>query len=209
MPAKVAPSPMKKLCITKPVVRCRSFSLSATNARNGSMLTLMLASSIHSRPAAIQSDDDVGMMNSAMLEQMAPDQEVGPPPPQPAPRAVAERADDRLHEQAGQRRREPEDRDAIGLRAERLVDGAHVPHLQAPAELDAEEPEAHVPDLPEGEAWSGSSLLSRHAAVWPVSGHRARVWLPTLRAASPSPAPFLTAARPRTPSRSFSRHVIR
>ena len=33
------------------------------------MLTLMLASRIHSRPAAIQSDEDVGMMNSAMLEQ--------------------------------------------------------------------------------------------------------------------------------------------
>ncbi len=34
-------------------------------------------------------------------------------------------------------------------RAEVLVDGAHVGHLQAPAELDAEKAEAHVPDLPE------------------------------------------------------------
>ena len=33
--------------------------------------------------------------------------------------------------------------------AELVVDGAHVRHLQTPAELDAEEPETHVPDLPE------------------------------------------------------------
>src|SRR5262249_43816211 len=31
-----------------------------------------------------------------------------------------------------------------------LVDGAHVGHLERPAELDAQEAEAHVPDLPEG-----------------------------------------------------------
>ena len=41
--------------------------------------------------------------------------------------------------------------DLVRLRAELLVDGAHVRHLQPPAELDAEEPEAHVPDLPDDE----------------------------------------------------------
>ena len=34
-------------------------------------------------------------------------------------------------------------------RAEVLVDGGHVRHLQSPAELNAEEAEAHIPDLPE------------------------------------------------------------
>ena len=73
VPANVAPTPMKKLCITKPVVRCSSFSLSATNARNGSMLTLMLASRIHSSPAAIHSVPTTsGMTKSAVLASSAP-----------------------------------------------------------------------------------------------------------------------------------------
>ena len=38
-----------------------SVNLSATNARNGSMLTLMDASRIHSRPAAIQSEEEFGI----------------------------------------------------------------------------------------------------------------------------------------------------
>jgi hypothetical protein len=77
VPANVAPSPMKKLCMTNPVVRCSSLSLSATNARNGSMLMLMHASSTHSSPAAIQSVDDVGMMKSARLARMAPTRKYG------------------------------------------------------------------------------------------------------------------------------------
>ena len=68
-------------------------------------------------------------------------------------------ADDRLHEQSGQRRREPEHRHLVRLRAELLVDGAHVRHLQPPAELDAEEPEAHIPDLPERETGRFIALI--------------------------------------------------
>ncbi len=66
---------------------------------------------------------------------------------------IAGLADNRLHQQAGQRSGQPEDRDLIGARAEIFVDGAHVGHLQAPAELDAEKTEAHVPDLPEALRW--------------------------------------------------------
>ena len=58
-------------------------------------------------------------------------------------------SDDGLHKQSGERRGEPENRNLIGMGAEVFVDGAHVGHLQAPAELDAEKAEAHVPDLPE------------------------------------------------------------
>ena len=36
----------------------------------------------------------------------------------------------------------------IGAGAQVFVDGAHVGHLQSPAKLNAEEAEAHVPDLP-------------------------------------------------------------
>jgi len=58
---------------------------------------------------------------------------------------------DGLDEEAGEWRGQPEERDLVGAGAQVFVDGAHVRHLQAPAELDAEEPEAHVPDLPEAE----------------------------------------------------------
>jgi hypothetical protein len=62
---------------------------------------------------------------------------------------VAQVTDDRLDDEAGERRREPEHRDLISARAEVLVDGAHVRHLECPAELDAQKPEAHVPDRQE------------------------------------------------------------
>ena len=62
---------------------------------------------------------------------------------------IAHVANDRLHDEAGQGRGQPQYRDLIGARAQIFVNGAHVRHLQAPAELDAEEAETHVPDLPE------------------------------------------------------------
>jgi len=71
------------------------------------------------------------------------------------PSAVAHRADERLDDQAGQRRGEPETRDLFVGCAEVLVDRTHVRHLQPPAELDAEEPEVHVPEGGEGEGWFG------------------------------------------------------
>ena len=68
---------------------------------------------------------------------------------QARPGVIAGVADDRLHDQAGERSRQPQDRDLVGARPEIFVDGAHVGHLQPPAKLDAEKAEAHVPDLPE------------------------------------------------------------
>jgi len=51
--ATMAPMPIKKLCIAKPRVRWFFGRLSPTNARNGSIEMLILASMIHSMPAAI------------------------------------------------------------------------------------------------------------------------------------------------------------
>ena len=80
------------------------------------------------------------------------DQEVRPAAAQAAPGAVAHVADDGLHDQPGERRGKPEDRQLVDGRAERLEDAAHVRVLQREAELDAEEAETHVPDLPETES---------------------------------------------------------
>ncbi len=70
--AMLAPIPMKNDCITNPAVRCEGTSLSATKARNGSIETLMEASRIHNRPAAIHSALDVGMKKRATDEKIAP-----------------------------------------------------------------------------------------------------------------------------------------
>ena len=58
---------------------------------------------------------------------------------------------DRLHDQAGDGRGEPEQRKLALVRSEPFVDRRHIAHLQTPAELDSEESEGHVPDLPERE----------------------------------------------------------
>src|SRR5262249_20454497 len=77
-----------------------------------------------------------------------------PAPAEGVPRGIAHVADDGLHEQAGERGGEPQHGDLVRVGAEVLVDGAHVGHLQRPAELDAQEAEGHVPDLPEAQVWS-------------------------------------------------------
>jgi len=63
---------MKKLCIANPVPCCSSGNLSATNARNGSMLTLIEASRIHNNPAAIHNALQFGIAMSASELRMAP-----------------------------------------------------------------------------------------------------------------------------------------
>jgi hypothetical protein len=68
------------------------------------------------------------------------------------PGVVAQVADDRLHQQAGDRRGEPEQRQVVRLGAERREDPAGVRVLQRKAELDAEEAKTHVPQLPERQA---------------------------------------------------------
>ena len=71
------------------------------------------------------------------------------PPAQPRPDAVAGLSNQWLDEHAGDGRGQPQDGQGIGVCPQVAVNGAHVGHLQSPAELDAEEAEAHVPDLPE------------------------------------------------------------
>ena len=70
--AITAPRPINRLCMANPWVRCSSGSRSATNARNGSMLMLMEASSIHNRPAAIHSAETLGITRSAAELRIAP-----------------------------------------------------------------------------------------------------------------------------------------
>ena len=69
--------PMNSDCITKPAVRCDASSLSATNARNGSIEMLIDASRIQSSAAAIQSVLDVGMKKSAIDARIAPVRKYG------------------------------------------------------------------------------------------------------------------------------------
>ena len=70
--ATMAPMPIKKLCIAKPVVRCEGGSISPTNARKGSMLMLMDASMIHKTLTAIQSADELGMKSKESEASKAP-----------------------------------------------------------------------------------------------------------------------------------------
>ena len=72
MEAITAPRPMKRACMEKPRVRCPGGRRSATNARKGSMLMLIEASSTHSRPAAIHNPGELGMAMSAKEASSAP-----------------------------------------------------------------------------------------------------------------------------------------
>ncbi|TWG90757.1 hypothetical protein L599_000300000710 [Luteimonas sp. J16] len=116
-------------------------------------------------------------------EDRAP-QEVRPTATQSGPGAVGEVADHRLHQQAGQRGGNPKARHLLHLGAQGLEDPADVRVLQREPELDPQEPEAHVPDLPERQ-----SRLGRHPDRTPHGDAgivaRSRAAVP---AASPPPA---------------------
>ena len=92
------------------------------------------------------------MANKASDARIAPNQEIRTASPERSPGAVAHVSDDWLNDQSGQRRGQPKKRKLAFVSAKIFVDGGHVPHLQAPAELDAKKSETHVPDLPEAEA---------------------------------------------------------
>jgi hypothetical protein len=70
--ARLAPTPMNSDCMTNPEVRCGPSSLSATKARNGSIDTLMLASSTQSSEAAMSTEVLVGITNRATDARTAP-----------------------------------------------------------------------------------------------------------------------------------------
>ena len=110
---------------------------------------LIVASNTHNNPAAIQRVEAIRHENQRQRTRQSAPQQIRPTAAEAAPGVIAHVADDWLDEQAGERRGEPEQRDLIRLGAKIFINGAHVRHLQAPAELDAEKAEAHVPDLPE------------------------------------------------------------
>ena len=76
-------------------------------------------------------------------------EEIGPAPAEAAPGAVAIMADHRLHQQAGQRRGDPQQGEIVEIFPQRLEDARHVGVLQREADLDAEEAEADIPQPPE------------------------------------------------------------
>ena len=66
---------------------------------------------------------------------MAPTRKYGRRLPRRSPCAIAGVANDGLNQQAGKRSRQPEDGYLVSPGAQILIDGAHIRHLQAPAEL--------------------------------------------------------------------------
>ena len=76
-------------------------------------------------------------------------QKVGAAAAQRAPGSVAHMTDDRLDQKTRKRRSDPQDRQAFDVGAQGLENAAGVGVLQAKADLNAEEPETHVPDLAE------------------------------------------------------------
>ena len=75
--ATTDPTPMKKLCMAKPVGRWRAGNWSPTKARNGSIEMLIDASRIHSVPAAIHSAGELGITKSASVVTIAPARKYG------------------------------------------------------------------------------------------------------------------------------------
>src|SRR3546814_7050111 len=73
--------------------------------------------------------------------------EIGSPPPQSSPGAVTVMADQRLDEQPGDRPRNPEDREIVDRRAQRLEDAADIGALEREPDLDAERSEEHTSEL--------------------------------------------------------------
>ena len=92
-----------------------------------------------------------GHEQQAQAAHQGADQEVGRAPAPAAVGAVAHRADDRLHQQAGDRPGQPQQRQAGLVGTEELVDRAHIGLLQPEAVLDPEESEVHAEQLPQGE----------------------------------------------------------
>ena len=105
--------------------RCRGASWSPTKARKGSMEMLMEASRIHSMPAATHSEGTLGKANRASRRaprrrgSRAAAAEAGPG-------AVGQIAHHGLHDQAGQRGGDPQQRDLVHVGAEGLEDAADV-----------------------------------------------------------------------------------
>jgi len=71
-PERTAPRPIRRLCIENPSWRWDEGSRSPTKARKGSMLMFTEASSTQRRPAAIHTEEELGMAIRAQLAMIAP-----------------------------------------------------------------------------------------------------------------------------------------
>ena len=65
------------------------------------------------------------------------------------PCPVTHIANDRLNKKSCQRRGEKQNGDLVRISAKTFIDATHVGSLEIPAELNTEEPNAHVDDLSE------------------------------------------------------------
>ena len=78
------------------------------------------------------------------------DQEIGRPPAEARRRPVADGADQRLHDEAGHRSRQPQQGHCCLVGTEEFVDRRHVGLLQPEAELQPEKADVHLHQAPPG-----------------------------------------------------------
>jgi hypothetical protein len=104
--------------MAKPWAFCSSGRLSATKARNGCMLALMVPSSTQSSPAAIQTDGQLGIKTRASDARIAPPRINGRRRPSRVQMRSLDCPIKRLDDHAGDGRGQPQDGQGIGVRPE-------------------------------------------------------------------------------------------
>ena len=145
--ASTAPAPVNMLCVRNPRASCDSGNRSEMNARYGSIEVLLPASRSQKQTTASQRMPTNGKANRMIAQRIAPASDEGSsaaPPGAPGP--VADRADQRLDDQSGDRSGQVEDRELIGICADQQEERVHRRLGEAEAELDPEEPEVHHQD---------------------------------------------------------------
>ena len=155
-----APRPIRRLCIAIADLPLAPGAEVADERPEGLHADVHRGVEDPEQPGGHPQGRGVGHRDERGAREDRADQEIGPAPAEPRPGAVAVVADDGLDDQPRDRAppaREPADR-ALAC-PEVLVDGAHVRHLQAPAELDPEEAEAHVPDGGKRERFRVSGVI--------------------------------------------------
>ena len=142
--ASTAPAPVNMLWVRNPRASCDLGSRSEMNARYGSIEVLLPASSSQKQITPSHRAPTNGNTNRMIAQRIAPAVMNGSTAaPAGAPGPVADRADQRLDEQTGDRPGEVEDRELLGLGADQQEQRVHRRLGEAEAELDPEEPEVH------------------------------------------------------------------